>query len=180
MHGDRSLLGVALGEVVALKKACERVAGGKLNEAHGAELVAPFGVVADFGAVKVEHEAGLIEVGLGVLDDLLVRERRTRGVAAGRIADGGREVAHEEDHRVAEVLKLAQLVEHDRVADVDVGSRRVEAELAAQRFTGHLGAGELLFELLLNEERVGAAADEGHRLADVVGNRELLGLLSLL
>jgi hypothetical protein len=34
---------------------------------------------------------------------------------------------------VAEVLELAQLLEHDRVAEVDVGGGRVEAELRPQR-----------------------------------------------
>lgn len=81
---------------------------------------------------------------------------------------------------MAEILKLAKLVEHDGMADVDVRRRRVEAELAAQRLARHLGASKLLLELLLDEERVGAAANEGHRLADVVGNRQLLGFRSLL
>ena len=34
---------------------------------------------------------------------------------------------------MAEVLELAQLLQHDGVAEVDVGRRRVEAELDAQR-----------------------------------------------
>jgi hypothetical protein len=36
---------------------------------------------------------------------------------------------------VAQVLELAKLGQHDRVAEVDVGCRRVEAELDAQRTT---------------------------------------------
>ncbi|MFU0842271.1 MAG: hypothetical protein ACFWTZ_06680 [Burkholderia sp.] len=171
VHGNGRLLGEALGEVVALEKARERVARGELDEAHGAELDAPLGVVADLGAVEVKDLAGLREVGLGVGDDLLVRERRARHVAARGIADAGGEVAHEEDDRVAEVLELAQLVEHHGVAEMDVGSRRVEAELAAQGLARRLGAGELLHEFLLDQEGIRAAADRGHGFADVIGHR---------
>lgn len=82
VHGDRSLLGIALRKVVTLKKTRKRVAGSELNEAHGPELVAPLGVVAHLGAFKIKHETRLVEIGLGILHDLLVRERRTRGVSA--------------------------------------------------------------------------------------------------
>ena len=44
------------------------------------------------------------------------------------------------------ILKLAQLVEDDRVAEVQVGSRGIHAELDAQRPPLPLGEGELLFE----------------------------------
>ena len=52
--------------------------------------------------------------------------------AAAGIADACGVVAHDEDHAVAEVLELAQLLQHDGVAEVDVGRRRVEAELGPQ------------------------------------------------
>ena len=77
---------------------------------------------------------------------------------------------HEEDHRVTEVLELAQLVEHDRVADVNVGRGRVEPELAAKGFARGLRARELLLELRFDQKGVRAAANERHRFADLVGN----------
>ena len=174
VHGDGELFGVALGEVFTFEKTRERVARGELNETHGAEGVGPFGVVADFGLLEVEHVAGLREVGFGVRRDLFAREGRTRDVASRRIADGGREVAHEEDHLMSEVLELTELVEHHRVPDVDVGRRGVEPELAAQGLARRLRAGELLLELFLDQEAVGAAADGGHGFADVVGHGKLL------
>ena len=51
----------------------------------------------------------------------------------GRIADAGGVVADDQDDDVAGVLELAQLLEHDHVAEVDVGGRRVDPELHPQR-----------------------------------------------
>ena len=65
---------------------------------------------------------------------------------------------------MAEVLRLAQLVQHHRVPEVDVGRGRVEAELDAQR----LAAGELLRELRLDEELVRAAPEDVEVPRDVV------------
>ena len=174
MHGDGKFFGVALGEIFALKQTSKRIARGELNEAHGTERVGPFGVVADFSLFQVEHVPGLCEIGFGVRRDLFARKRRTRDVAARRIADGGREVAHKEDHLVPEVLKLTKLVEHHRVSDVDVGGRGIEPKLAAQGLSRRLRAGEFLLELFLDQEAVGAAADGGHGFADVVGHGKLL------
>jgi hypothetical protein len=42
-----------------------------------------------------------------------------------------------------QVLELAHLVEHDGVADVDVGRRRIQAELDAQRLAGGFRAASL-------------------------------------
>ena len=177
MHRDRKLFLEALCEVVALKEAREGVAACELNEARCAQRIAPFRVVADFRFVEVENVARLIEVSLRILFNLLARKGRTGRVASGRIADRGSEVAHEEDHRVAEILKLAELVEHHRVADMNVGRRRIETELAAERRSRRLRAGELLLELGLNEEGVRAAGNGGHGFADVVRHGEAFGTL---
>ena len=40
------------------------------------------------------------------------------------------------NHRVAQVLKRPQLADHDRVAEVDVGRGRIDAEFDAQGFAG--------------------------------------------
>ena len=67
---------------------------------------------------------------------------------------------------VAEVLQLPQLVELDRVAQVEVGPRRIEALLDPQR----LAARELRGELGLDQELVGAAAEDRQLLFDVDGH----------
>ena len=68
---------------------------------------------------------------------------------------------------MAEILQLAQLVEHHRVTDVNVGRRGIKAELAAQLAAFGLGARELLLKFAFNEKRVHAAANGVHRLDDI-------------
>ena len=72
------------------------------------------------------------------------------------IADHPGEVADHEDDVVAEILQLPQLVELDRVPEVEVGTGRIEALLDLQGFS----AGELGRELGLDQQLVGAAAKD--------------------
>ena len=60
-------------------------------------------------------------------------EHRAQRRAPGRVAHARRVVADDQHDPVAGVLELAQLAQHDRVAEVDVRRRRVDAELHAQR-----------------------------------------------
>ena len=60
-------------------------------------------------------------------------QHRAGARAAAGIADPGRVVADDQHDRVAEVLELAQLLEHDREAEVDVRRGRVDPELDPQR-----------------------------------------------
>ena len=104
-----------------------------LSSVREVELAEPVGVAPQLGLVGIENLERLLDVGLGVRVDLLERERRPRGVAARRVADERREVADDEHDRVAEVLELPQLAQRHRVAEVQVGRGRVDAELDAQR-----------------------------------------------
>jgi len=171
VDGDRAAGAETLCKVVTLEHARQRVLRGQVDHAARAERVAPLAVVADLGLRRVEHEAGLAVVGLGVGFDLLARERRARRVAAGGVADHRREVADEKDHGMPKVLQLAHLVQHHRVADMDVRRRGVEAELDAQRLAGGLGAGQLLQPFIFGQQVFAAAAADAHRLADAVGDR---------
>lgn len=72
-------------------------------------------------------------VGLGVLRDLVARERGAGDVAARRIADQSRNVANQENDRVAKILKVLHLAKKHGVAKMQVGSGGVEAGLDAQR-----------------------------------------------
>ncbi|MNF75963.1 hypothetical protein D3C84_580570 [compost metagenome] len=65
--------------------------------------------------------------------DRVFGERRTGAVLAGRITHHGGEVADQQDDLVAQVLEGLQLVEDHGVTEVNVGSRRVHAQLDAQR-----------------------------------------------
>jgi len=171
VQADGAAVGEALVEVVALHHAGHGVLGRQLDHAARAQLVAPLAVVAHLGAGGVQHLGGLGVVGLGVDLDLLGRQRRARAVAARRIADQGGEVADQEDHLVAQVLQLAHLVEHHGVAQMDVGRRRVQAQLDAQRHAGGLGTGQLLHPVRLGQQLIHAAQGGFKRLAYTVGDR---------
>ena len=83
--------------------------------------------------IVVEHLERLLLVGAGVGLDLLDAQHRAQLRAAARVADARGEVADDQHDEVAGVLEVAQLAQHDGVAEVDVGRRRVDAELDAQR-----------------------------------------------
>ena len=72
----------------------------------------------------------------------------------GRVTDLRGEVADDEHRDVAELLELAELAQHDREAEVDVGGGRVDAELGPQRAAGR----ELAAQIGLGDEidRAGA------------------------
>ena len=94
---------------------------------------------------------------------LLVGERRAGRVAAGGVADHPGEVADQELDPVTEVLELPQLVDDHRVAEVQVGGGRVEAELHPEGAAGL----QLPDEVLLEQQFLTAAPDRGQLTVDV-------------
>ncbi len=143
-RGDRRAGGEPLLEVVALDQAGDR---GLRQQAE--QLLRrhpqPLAVEADLGALAVEQLEGLLLVGGGVGLDLLGRGHRPLRRAAAGVADPGGEVADDQHDLVARLLELAQLLQDDRVAEVDVGRGRVDPELDPQRPPGR--------ELLLQHRR---------------------------
>ncbi len=93
----------------------------------------PLGVVADLRPLAVEHLERLLLVGERVRLDLLGAQHRADVAPPAGIAHARRVVADDQDDRVPEVLKGAELLEHDRVPQVDVGRGRIHAELDPQR-----------------------------------------------
>ncbi len=83
---------------------------------------------------RIEDLEHLLLVGLRVLLDLLAGKLGARGVLSRRVADHPREVADDEDDRVAEVLEGFHLPEDHRVAEVEVRSGGVEARLHDEGF----------------------------------------------
>ena len=73
---------------------------------------------------------------------------------------------------MAEVLQLAHLVEHHRVAEVQVGRGRVEAELDAQRRAALFGARQFLREFGFDQEFVDTAFGDRERFLHGVRQRQ--------
>ena len=114
----------------------------------------------------VEDLEDLLLVGLGVGDDLMPIERLARlGTTAG-IADHPREVADQKDRAVAAILEVAQLLQHDRVAEMQVRRRGIRAELDAQRFSALRRALELANEIVLGDDLDRATPQDGQLFAD--------------
>ena len=171
MQADRAAIGEALVEVVALHHAGHRVLGRQLDHAARAQGVAPLAVVANFRARRVQHLGGLGVIGFGVELDLLGRERRARAVAARRITDQRREIADQKNHLVAQILQLPHLVEHHRVADVNVGCRGVQTQLDTQGFARGLGARQLLGPLVLRQQLFHTPQRDFQGLSYTIGQR---------
>ena len=86
------------------------------------------------------------------------------GSSTGRVLERPLGIAHargvvadDQHHRVAEVLELAQLLEHDREPEVDVRRGGVDAQLHAQRTAQF----ELVFEPSVGQAIDGVTREPG-------------------
>ena len=149
---DRGVGFVALGEVIAREHLGHGHAAAELEGVEERHLAEPLAVAADLGLLGVEDLVGLLEVGLGVLLDLLLGEDRAGLGLTGGVADTGGVVADDEHGLVAELLELAELLEDDHVAEGQVRAGGVDAELHAQGLAGL----EALEDLRLTDEFLGA------------------------
>ena len=129
MQGDGRVFAVTLGEVVALHHAGQRVAGAQTDEVGGGEVVEPAGVEFHDRLFGIEDLEDLFLIGFGVGDDLFGGQRRTGGGTAGGVPDAAGEVADEEDDPVAQFLKMAELVDEDGVAQMEIRRGGVETGL---------------------------------------------------
>jgi hypothetical protein len=82
-------------------------------------------------------------------------KRRACGVLAGGIADHPGEVADQEQHVMAKILQLAQLVDEHRMPEMQIGRGRVEPGLDPQGAPGP----EPFHKLGLDQQFIAAAPD---------------------
>ena len=155
VHVNRHAVPKALREIVALQQARHGVVAAQADDIGRRQRVQPLRVEPQFGPVRVENLEDLPGVRLGVRPHLVARQRLARFRAAGRIADHGGEIADQKDDGVPDLLKLAQLVQDNRMSQVQILGRRVGAPLHPQRFP----AAEFLDQLLPRDDRDGAALD---------------------
>ena len=121
----------------------------------------------DLGLAQVDDPADLSEIVEGVGLDLFLGQLGSGLVAARRVADQGRVVADDDDGRVAQVLKLPQFPQGDRVPEVDVDARGVDAVLDAQRPIFADRPLELLEELGFRDDLVDSAFQDRKLFGDV-------------
>ena len=125
MHGNRHTRTVALGKVIALEHARYGITRCQLNHATCTERITPLAVVTHFGFTRVKHEAGLFVIGLGIFGNGFCRQWWARCISAGRIANHAREIANQENHGMAQVLQLPQLIQNHRMPQMNIRRSRV-------------------------------------------------------
>src|SRR6266851_5635631 len=114
MHGDRLLVTEALVEVLTLEHLRDRVLRGQAYEILGGELREPPAVEVHHRFFRTENSENLRLVGLGVLRNLLARQRRPRRRAPRRITDHPSEITNQKNDRVSKILKMLELAQEDR------------------------------------------------------------------
>ena len=151
MHPDGRFFGVALSEIIAFEDAGHGVFAGEREHVGKIHFGKPLGIVCNAGFILVQNLRDLLVIAAAVLARLLKRQRHAGLAAAGRIADHRGEIADDEHDLMPEVLKHAQLAQHDGMAEMQVGPARVGAELDLQASA----AFQLLLQSLLGIDRHG-------------------------
>ena len=119
----------ALGEVIPLEELGYGEPPGKVYHVCQVEFAEPLALPDRVCAIPVHHFKELAHVRVGVLDNLFVCEHRARGRLTAGVTDLCSPVAYNQDHPVAQLLKLAQLTKPHDVTEVNVGAAWVEAHL---------------------------------------------------
>ena len=91
----------------------------------------PF-AIEDASSVRIENLDAWAAVAFRVVHHLLVRQLRTCNGTTARIADHRGEIADDEHRLMTQILKLPQLSQNDRVAEMNIRTRRIDAEFYAQ------------------------------------------------
>ena len=99
--------------------------------------------------LRVQHLEDLALIGGGVGLDLGLGQGRPGLALARGVADQPGEVADEEDHLVAQVLEMLELVDEDRVPQVQVRRGGVKPGLDPERLAGGYRLLQALLALLL-------------------------------
>src|SRR5580698_5314148 len=111
MDGNRFFFAETLVKILALKKLRNCVLRHQPDEIVCGELSHPSTVEVDDCFLWIENLKDLRFVGLGILFDLLARERRTSHRTSRRIANHSGEIADQENGCVAEILKVLEFAE---------------------------------------------------------------------
>ena len=113
---DGNTLFVAFGEVVAFQHSSHVHLAIEPKEIGAGEFGEPLSVAAHLGFLGVDDLEDLVGIGFGVLFDDFGFERGAGFGTAGRVADPGGVVAHDNDGEMAGFLKLADFGQDQSMA----------------------------------------------------------------
>src|SRR2546422_1049118 len=154
-------LPISLLEIIALEHPGHAVLRAQMDELLGRHPVHPPAVEINAGPLGIQDFVNLALVGLGVLPHFFLRQRLAGLRDAGRVPDHAREIADEEDHLMAQVLEVLQLMDEDGVSEMEIRRGGVEASLDAERPPVFERLRELVSEFLRGDDLDGPARDEG-------------------
>ena len=166
VQADGPPAGIAAREIFTLEHLRHREVGGFPDHALECERREPRRVELDSRPGHLQDLAELGAVRLGVRPDLVPRKRPARLGASRGISDHAGEIADDDDDLVAEILEVSELLEHDRVPQVQIRGGRVETQLDLERCAGRPGALKFLYQLRLNDDLGRPSAEAGHLLVD--------------
>lgn len=107
MDGNRLVAGITLGKIIPFQHASNGVRRRQLDHTSRAEWLKPGGIETNFRLVWIENLKHLFSIGLGVVENLLPGQWRTRSIASRWVADHASKVADQEHDMVSEFLKVA-------------------------------------------------------------------------
>ncbi len=143
VHGNGLLVLKSFVKILALQQLRNRVLRHQADEIVGAKLPKPSPVEVDHSFLRIENLENLRLISFGIFLNLPARQRRPRGRASRGVTNHAGEITDQENCGVPEILKMFQLAQYNRVPEVQVGSRRVHAQLYPER----LARGARLFQL---------------------------------
>ena len=129
VHGNGLFFVETLVEVLAFEHLRDRKFGGKADPVRRLQLVEPLAIETGLGLGLGKNLEDLRHVGFGVAHDFFRAKRRTGSRAARGIANHAGEVADQKDDGVAEVLKVFELAQEHRVAEMQVGRGGIKSGL---------------------------------------------------
>ena len=163
MQANRRVSGIAVVEVFAFEHLSHCELAHEFGHLAERELTEPFTVVMNFDLIATNDLEELFLVFLCVFENLFVAKARTSLVSTARVTNLCGVVAHDEHDGMAQILELAELTHHDRMAKVNVRSRWVHTHLDTERFTRFVGLLEFLFEFILRHN-IDDAAHQNFKL----------------
>jgi hypothetical protein len=112
------------------------VLGGQRYDLLGGELPQPFAVEPHRCQRRVQDLVYLRCIGLGIGHNVFARERLAGFGFPGWIADHTGEIADDQEHLMAEFLKLPQLMQDNGVSKMDVRRGWIETKLDSEGCAG--------------------------------------------
>ena len=119
-------------EIIPLHHASDSIVRSQLNQSIGCHRSHPSTVKFNGGFAGVENLEDLSLIGRGIVPHLFFGQGFTGFGYAGRISDHPGEITDQEDDLVAEILKVLQFMDQDRMPKMKVRCRWIKPRLNTQ------------------------------------------------